>query len=245
MAQYRVKGRVRSRQGDPLAIYPDCSQPPYLTYDEATPIESQCPFIFLWMPKVAGMSISGALKVQFGMRYLSLENAPKRWEPQLKGVTFYHSHVPALVDKGYVLSDWVDKAFKFAFVRNPWDRLVSLYHWLRWEKKMDFHTFIEQVTEGNYVRPGIMNLRGLYQANRLVDWLRPDGVWLPQYIGRFENLQEDWRTVTKILGCGYTLTKRNTSKHTHYRDYYDPQTRDLVAQRFEEDIDLFKYTFEG
>ena len=109
---------------------------------------------------------------------------------------------------------------------------------------MSFQEFIQNVAAGSYDRPGVMNLRGFYQANRLVDWLRPDGIWLPQFIGRFENLQNDWKIVMKILGCNVDLKKRNTSKHTHYRDYYDLQTRELVAKRFEEDIDLFKYTFE-
>jgi len=245
MTQYRATGRVRPRRKRPLEVYPNCSRPPYITFDEAVPIKPQCHFIFLWMPKVAGTSMNAAIKHHFGHTYLSLENAPKRWNPQLKGVTFYHSHVPALVEKGHVSSEWMDSAFKFAFVRNPWDRMVSLYHWLKWEKKMGFPEFIQNVATGNYHRPGVMNLRGFYQANRLVDWLRPNGIWLPQFIGRFENLQEDWKIVMKILGCKCGLKKRNTSNHTHYRDYYDATTRALVAKRFEEDIDLFKYTFEA
>lgn len=252
MTKHRIKSRVQSRKGNPLDtkqdgpldIHPNCDSPPYITYNKAVTIDPQHRFIFLWIPKVAGMSISQALKIHFGQTYLSLENTPTQWNTHIKGVTFYHSHVPALVEKGHLPAAWVDQAFKFAFVRNPWDRMVSLYHWLQWGKVMNFHQFIQAVATGNYDRPGATNLRGFYQANRLIDWLRPNGIWLPQFIGRFENLQEDWKIVMKILGCKCRLKHRNTSKHTHYRDYYDATTRALVAKHFEEDIDLFKYTFE-
>jgi len=245
MVKHHAQGKFRQRRA-PLDIHPNCEAPPYISYNEAVPLKPQDPFIFLWMPKVAGMSISTALKHNYGQTYLALENAPNRWHTQLRGVTFYHSHIPALVEAGQIPGPWVDKAFKFAFVRNPWDRMVSLYHWLQWDKKgMSFNEFIQGISLGNYNLPGTKNVRGLYQANRLVDWLRPNGIWYPQWIGRFENLTEDWKIIQKILGFMGSLPKSNASKHTHYRDYYDLHTRELVAKRFEEDIDLFKYTFEA
>ena len=221
---------------------------PHIAYNDARPLKPEEKFLFIWVPKVAGMSINAALGTAFRGKYKALENCPKQFKPTLKGVTFYHSSIPALIAEHHTPQDWVDSAFKFAFVRNPWDRLVSLYHWLGHhtggEQGLFFDEFIRMVAGGNcYEPPGVMNIRGLYQANRMVDWLRPDGKWLPNFIGRFENLPQEWLIIQKILDYKVPLAKGNSTRHTHYRDYYSDETRDLVAKRFEEDIDIFKYTF--
>jgi hypothetical protein len=205
-------------------------------------------FLFLWIPKTAGMSMNAALGTGFRKVYKALENQPQGLNASLKGVTFYHSSISAMIAEHHVSQEWVNSAFKFAFVRNPWDRLVSLYYWLGHhtggEKGLFFDEYIRMIAGGNcYEPPGLMNIRGLYQANRMVDWLRPDGNWLPDFIGRFENLPEEWRIIQKILDCKIPLVKGNSTQHAHYRDYYNDESRDLVAKRFEEDIDIFKYTF--
>jgi len=240
--QYATTAKVRKPIRIPLEIYPDCKRAPLRPVIQ--PIAQSRKVLFLWMPKVAGMSISRALSAAYGKRYRALENRTERFQPELNGVTFYHSHIPTLVDCGMVPKDWIDGSFKFAFVRNPWDRLVSLYHWLGMKKSgPDFGTYIEQVVKGNYERPGKTNIRGLYQANRLVDWLRPGGIWLPDYIGKFETLNQDWESIQRILGIKSPLPHSNKSTHKPYQHYYNIQTQRLVHKRFEEDIDLFKYTF--
>jgi len=142
---------------------------------------------------------------------------------------------------------WIKGAFIFAFVRNPWDRMVSLYHYLirmSYQVPATFEGFIELVVAGDYPRPCKLNLLGYYQANRLTDWLKPDGVWLPHFIGKVENLAADWETVSTILGIKYqSMGHRNKSKHGPYQDYYVTRTHQLVAGRFAEEIDIFKYTF--
>jgi chondroitin 4-sulfotransferase 11 len=238
--QYVTTAKVRKPTRISLEIYPDCESAPL--NPKVPPITSQ-KVLFLWMPKVAGMSISRALSSAYGPRYRALENKPQDFSLDLTSVTFYHSHVPSLVQKGFISQQWVDDSFKFAFVRNPWDRLVSLYHWLGLKKELDFDTYINRVVSGNYERPGLTNIRGLYQANRLVDWLRPKGLWLPDYIGKFETLNEDWTNIQHILSIKAPLAHTNQSIHKPYKIYYNIHTQRLVAKRFEEDIDLFKYTF--
>jgi hypothetical protein len=65
------------------------------------------------------------------------------------------------------------------------------------------------------------------------------------FIGKIENLQNDFNTICDNIGIPRKpLTQRNKSKHDHYSKYYDKETRDIVASRFAEDIEMFGYKFE-
>lgn len=222
---------------------------PYVSLEHAQQIPEDQKVIFLWMPKCAGVSIHENLAVCYGETYGHYnKQGPFVLDSSLRCVTFYHSHVPALVEAGFVPSEWAQQAFKFAFGRNSWDRMVSLYHYLIAMKyhrlPATFEEFLQQVVAGDYPRPEARNLLGHYQANNLLAWLRPNGVWLPQFVGRFENLQEDWKIVCKILGIEYmALNLRNPSKHDQYQAYYTESTQNLVAEYFAEEIEVFDYTF--
>jgi hypothetical protein len=128
--------------------------------------------------------------------------------------------------------------------------MVSLYHYFlktefRVKLPLTFEAFIKAVVSGEHPRPGYQSSLGYYQTNTLLDWLRPDGVWLPQFIGKFETVQEDWDTLSIILGLPVRpLPHRNLSSHTSYRDYYvGGVAKAAVALHFAEEIDIFKYTF--
>ena len=68
---------------------------------------------------------------------------------------------------------------------------------------------------------------------------------LVDFVGRFENLTEDFRKICSSIGLtGVELKHQNKSARGHYQEYYDLETRDLVARHWERDIDLFKYSFD-
>jgi hypothetical protein len=82
------------------------------------------------------------------------------------------------------------------------------------------------------------NLRQLY-------WIALDGKIGVDYVGRFENLERVVQKVTKKGGWYHSeLPHTNATKHPPYQEVYDDYTRKLVAQKCEEDIDTFKYTFD-
>lgn len=106
--------------------------------------------IFIWIPKAAGTSIH-SLFAHFGMgKYKSIDQARYLF-PGSGMATFVHQSVPALVAAGAIRKSYVESAFKFAFVRNPYDRVVSLYHYFkrydRMPETMDFGTFLEMLGE--------------------------------------------------------------------------------------------------
>jgi hypothetical protein len=146
------------------------------------------------------------------------------------------------------------ECFKFTFVRNPWDRLVSAFFYLknqnmmsnqRWARENlskfeDFHTFVTR-------------------------WLTRENLWSyvlfrPQYhficfegrqpavdfIGFYENLASDFTVICNHIKSSAKLEEKNrNSQRRDYCEYYTDETRHLVAKLYAEDIELFGYNFDN
>ena len=70
------------------------------------------------------------------------------------------------------------------------------------------------------------------------------GALIPDFIGRFENLNKDFSKVCDMIGIPkMDLPTTNISRHQHYRHYYNTDTRNIVAELYKEDIDRFCYSF--
>jgi chondroitin 4-sulfotransferase 11 len=160
-------------------------------------------------------------------------------------------------------STWKDY-FKFSFVRNPWDKMVSQW-WYNGHPKVrgrniytsKVKTFKEYIL---YFAEG-----GRISANnpRCTPWLVDDsGKILVDFVGRFENIEEDFNFICQQLTPPKheqnklwppKLPHRNQSKNKHrnewtdkpYQDYYDDETKEIIAREFEDDINLFGYKFEN
>jgi hypothetical protein len=140
--------------------------------------------------------------------------------------------------------DFFEGLFKFAIVRNPWDRAVSIYHFNHSESfresNPDLFEYVstmnfEQFLESEYASVGLQQL----------PWITIDGEIAVDYVGRFEQLYETTieiaqRTKTPQL----SLAHLNQTSHMSYQDYYTDYTRKIIAQKCEKDIDTFNYTFE-
>jgi hypothetical protein len=137
-------------------------------------------------------------------------------------------------------ADRFDTMFSFGFVRNPWSRLVSLYHYKRATTPGDLHRFdmrfddwIAQLEDEEPQIPS--QTRFLFSS---------EGKQLVSYIGRFETLPEDLDNIGDKIGISFaSLGHLNTTQHGHYRDYYDPRTEQIVRRLFAPDIEHFGYAF--
>lgn len=135
-----------------------------------------------------------------------------------------------------------DAYFKFGFVRNPWDRIVSLYErrqGVELRDKMSFDEFVEwcSYSSSTCVHPSPHR----YQLDWFVD---SRGEVIVDFIGRFERLRQDWSFVAEKLGIRESIPHKNQNPHKrHYTEYYTKKTRDIVAKRFAVDVEYFNYRF--
>ena len=159
--------------------------------------------------------------------------------------------------------------FKFTFVRNPWARCVSRYFYVKSRpgERYDAYknsTFTEYIKakgppyEESDDRKFLLsvdwcshspNLQKLYQEKHpfenQIDWIsNKDGRILTDFIGKFENLQEDFNIICDKIGIAQQkLPHKNKTKHKCYTEYYDDETRQIVAEKYAKDIEYFNYKF--
>ena len=145
--------------------------------------------------------------------------------------------------------------FRFAFVREPYDRLLSCYLQkatpstrgklfpprykdVTLYKGMPFREFVEAV----YRIPD--EASDAHYRSQHITLLDPEGEFIPHYIGRFENLREDFTYVLNELGIADRATPlpHLTRSPARTSDYYDRETRRLVAERFAKDFELLGYS---
>ncbi|TVR36637.1 MAG: hypothetical protein EA392_14735 [Cryomorphaceae bacterium] len=100
-------------------------------------------YIFFWVPKSAGSSIYQALS-EHGCRKIIL-HAGLGVTDKTRGVATSHIDINYLLDVNIIDKAFYQRAFKFGVVRNPWDRLVSLYFYTEFDKKMNFDSFARLV----------------------------------------------------------------------------------------------------
>lgn len=229
--------------------------------------------VFVHVPKTAGQSVELAFLRELDLEWacraplLLLENSqPRAGPPRLAHLT-----ARDYVDFHYLTQDLYEEYFTFAFVRNPWDRMVSLYKYYRGPLRGDFKTFLFKCferdlweTEYWFVRPQVEYLTSA------------TGELLVDFVGRFERLEDDFRRVAERVGMSDTfLPRRNKSKvplisrtnmiggilvsplnawrsyqwerHTcdgDFRKYYDAESQEVVGRLYADDVDRFDYSFE-
>lgn len=136
--------------------------------------------------------------------------------------------------------------FKFSFVRNPWDRLVSCYT----EKVLDqgrwadifgaepsFQHFVRTVAS---IPDEDADIHWRSQHVNLVD---RDNKVVVDFLGRVEEIEDGVHYIAARTGLKCKLGHYRKSNHRPYTSYYDDETRQLVAQRFAVDIAMFGYQF--
>lgn len=217
-------------------------------------------FIFIHIYKTAGTSVTeqfapharllDRLAYQYWLSnyvYGLIINKMNWHDGGLKQFTGYHKHAKAFEVRQKLGSRRFEKYFKFAFVRNPYDFLVSLYFYLRQAKEHNLHKKVSAM-EFREFSHWFVGTRPACQVDFLLDEQRED--CLVNFIGRYENLQSDVQhIVAKLdLGVGEKLAHKNQSVQRtsrDFRDYYDPSTLRLVYDHYQRDFELLGYSEQG
>ena len=166
--------------------------------------------------------------------------------------TFGHVSITKLVDLKVIKPRYLKNAFKFGFVRNPFDRMVSLFFYLKKEKTVEvpetmcFDEFCRKVDRDERPPVGLYNHSGLSQCNPMVDWLLDrDGRMLVDFVGRHETVAEDFLKICQHIGLQRELPHLNQTEHLSYRNYYTPETRAIIERVYRKNLDKFGYSFDG
>lgn len=188
---------------------------------------------FVHIPKTAGTSITQWLITNSGnSTFKKFEGRP--------------SHSKILEGR--------DKNFSFTVVRNPWDRIVSLYYFLKniileqygdsdWlavnnytkETFPSFDEWVKTLDELKYSQEMLYTIH-----TQQVDWID-----IPvDKVLRFENLENDFKQIQAEYQCNKILPEIFVSGHSSYADYYNDETKKIIANIYERDIDELKYTFK-
>jgi chondroitin 4-sulfotransferase 11 len=139
------------------------------------------------------------------------------------------------------------RLFTFSVVRNPWDRVVSHYHFRiqtgqtgmgisppsfeEWVKR----TYSEQ-------DPEFYNDPKFFAPQ--CEWLSDtEGTILVDFVCRLERIQEDFAHVCERIGIEAAVPHLNRTTRGPYQEYYDDTTREIVGRWFERDIELFGYSY--
>jgi len=201
------------------------------------------------IPKTGGTSLALALEGRAQADDLLIGDTPKarKRRQRLRGVQprgRLRKHSTLADIEGLVSRDFIAGCFCATLVRNPWDRLVSLYHWLQ----------VQSFEHPMVARARQLDFAGFLRAPATRASLRahPYGCYMRDGAGmehaahfiRLENFAEDAEPLWAWLGFRLVLPRENTSaRHADYRRYYDAPLADLAGRLCAEDIARFGYRF--
>jgi hypothetical protein len=204
-------------------------------------------YIFVHIPKTGGTSMALALENRAHRDDILIGDTPKAQKRRgrvkgrkARGRLWKHATL-ADID-GVVTAAQMEQMFCFTIVRNPWDRAVSYYHWLRGQsfdhdavrlaKAHDFSEFLRHPHT-------VMSLQNAPYTRYMQD---VSGVERGQFL-RLEHLGLDMAPLVRHLGFRPEIPHENRSERGAYQDYYDADLRDHLGRICAGDIARFDYRF--
>lgn len=161
---------------------------------------------------------------------------------------------------------WPDLGHTFAFVRNPYDRLVSYFNYVGQQAEAKLAALAQGVVMKKRVDPEIEKhilqdyRQGFYHwltreyhdqptflttDKTFMNWRSNQTHWVTgcDRVMKAEDLQQEFEWVKSYFRINQDLPRINASQRGEYRDYYNTETRLIVQQMYGEDLDTFGYVF--
>lgn len=230
-------------------------------------ISNKKKFLFVHIAKAGGSTLTRVLSIYSGNAPIVIAKAQRAYfynhdcmcdvictEEQSPAFMQGH-HIRIKEAKGINLDDY----FKFVFVRNPFDRLVSTWEIPFIKFRYSFDEFVE-IDTSNTISPNKHYRKCDWLAKTQYDIVSDGGKLLVDYVGKYENINEDFEYVRKKLDIPKKITlvagrspvdyellpyvnKTVKKDHSHYRDYFNTNTRELVERYYKKDLETFEYEF--
>jgi hypothetical protein len=204
-------------------------------------ISAQHRFIFVAIPKTGTHAVRQALREHMGpqdMEQVGLFVNRKLPVPELAKIG--HGHLSLQQVRPYFRPGDFEAFFKFAFVRNPFDRFISYCAFITREHGQ-FEQDPRAVMRHFIANPAWQHILFQPQHSFVTD---ADGKLLTDYLGRVEEMQQSYDAAAEKIGIpSRPLERVNASRRRDYRDYYDQALIDGVAKLYARDLDLFGYEF--
>ena len=199
-------------------------------------------FIFFAVPKTGTHAVRELLRAHKG---------PDDWEQQIlfgeqwlpipEIAKIQHGHISAQQISPHLEPIIWENYFKFAIVRNPFDRFISICFFLNRKNPLFIETPLQwmksaikapQFRERVLVKPQYLQLMDA-QGDIIMD-----------YVGRYEHLQSSVDEICNRLRVkAVPLEIRNASEHKQYREYYDDELKSSVEMVYQEDLKRFNYAY--
>lgn len=215
-------------------------------------ISHQHKFLFVHIAKTGGTSIRSALtSVMWPDTFYWIRKICNR----VSGMTGHRlgvkfpRHAKVIAAMEMLPKDYFQSLFRFTIVRNPWDLQVSSYHHIQRERPhllehiSDFDAFLHWKLEAQRPCHYILDASTEPQWFSVIDL---QGQCVLDYIGRYETLVDDFQVICERIGFRHPPDlphKRQAQARKDYRHYYSDWGADLVARRYQDDIDNLGYRF--
>jgi hypothetical protein len=204
-------------------------------------ISAQHEYVFAAVPKTGTHAVRQALRPHMrpgDMEQVGLFAKSQFPVPDLARIG--HGHISLEQLRKFMDPAKFGRYFKFAFVRNPFDRFVS------------YCSFVTR-DNGGFKRDPQRVMRNILSSppvKHVLFWPQHTFVavggseLLTDYIGRVEAMQESFEFIASKIGIPpVQLDKVNATERAAYRDYYDQELIDGVAKLYADDLKLFAYDF--
>ena len=198
-------------------------------------------FVFVAIPKTGTHSVRRALREHMGpqdMEQVGLFVQRSLPVPDLARIG--HGHISLSQLRPHVKPEEFAAFFKFAFVRNPFDRFVSYSSFITREVG-HFDRDPQAVMRHFLANPPMDHILFRPQHEFITD---EQGQLLTDYVGRVEQMQQSYDEICARIGIPTEpLDQVNSSRRGTYRDYYDEALIEGVAKLYARDLELFGYEF--
>ena len=205
-------------------------------------------FIFIHNPKTGGSSLSNEFQpygYRFSGQHEKIQNYSRLLLKESYRIGLFRKHIPARDLKKKVPQKIWDSHYKFGIVRNPYDRVISFYNYMKQlpnkRKVSEFEgygrieDYLDDLTTKDLTQePWHCQYYYFTDVNKQI---------IVDYLGRFESLEEDYESICKNIGLPDSPLKHmnKSRRERNIHKVLSPDSIEKINRIFQDDFEIFNY----